>query len=145
MGPRVRGARGWGTARARLRNRLRDRSGLGLIEVITAMVILSIGVLAVAGVTLQVGMQNRMSTWQTDQSLAAQQVMETLEESGYAAVSSRTDTVTIGNRTYVVAAVVTTPATRVKQVQLTVQPRRGGTSRTYTGRIYENRQLPAAP
>jgi len=128
-----------------LRSRLGDASGLGLIEVITAMVILSIGVLALAGLTFQVGTQNRLSTWQTDQSMAAQQVMESLTRGGYAAATSRTDTVTVGTRTYVVSALVSTPANRVKQVQLTVQATRGGRGRTYTGRIYENRQLPAAP
>lgn len=128
-----------------LRSRLGDASGLGLIEVITAMVIFSVGVLAVAGLALQVGTQNRLSVWQTDQSLAAQQVMESLTRGGYAAATSRTDTVTVGTLTYVVTAAVSTPANRVKQVQLTVQSPRGGAGRTYTGRIYENRQLPSAP
>lgn len=110
-----------------------------------SMVILSVGVLAVAGLTLQVGMQNRMSTSQTDQSLAAQQVLESLQRAGYAAAASRVDTVTVGNRTYVVTTTMSTPANRVKQLRLTVQSTRGGTARTYTGRIYENRQLPSAP
>lgn len=131
--------------RTGLRNRTQDESGLGLIEVITAMVILSVGVLAVAGLTLQVGAQNRLSTWQTDQSLAAQQVMESMQRAGYAAAAGRTDTVTVGNRTYVVTSTVTTPSNRLKQVSLGVQSPRGGPARTYTGRVYQNRQLPSAP
>lgn len=130
---------------AGLGDRLRDAAGLGLIEVITAMVILSIGVLAMAGLAVHVGTQNKLSTWQTDQSLAAQQVMESLQSGGYAAANSRVDTVTLGRRTYVVTAGVSNPANRVKQVQLTVQLPTGGPGRTYTGRIYQNRQLPAAP
>lgn len=144
MSERVVGPR-WRVARAALRGRPRNDSGLGLIEVITAMVILSIGVLAVAGISLQVGAQNRLSTWQTDQSMAAQQVMEALQRRGYAAATSGTDTVTVGTRTYVVTSTVTVPVNRVKQVTLDVRPARGGRGRTYTGRIYENRQLPAAP
>lgn len=127
------------------RDRLRDVAGLGLIEVITAMVILSIGVLAVAGLTVQVGTQNRLSTWQTDQSLAAQQVMESMQRRGYAAAVGGTDTVTVGSRTYVVTSTVSVPANRVKQVRLTVQSPGGGPARTYTGRIHQNRQLPSAP
>jgi Tfp pilus assembly protein PilV len=142
MSDRDVGARGRATD---FRSRLRDSSGLGLIEVITAMVILSIGVLAVAGIAFQVGVQTRLSTWQTDQSLAAQQVMESLQRGGYTSAVSRTDTVTVGTRTYVVTAAVSTPANRVKQVQLTVQSPNGGPGRSYTGRIYQSRQLPSAP
>lgn len=144
MSHTVRGARRR-AGDAGLRSRSRDESGVGLIEVITAMVILSVGVLAVAGLTLQVGAQNRLSTWQTDQSLAAQQVMESMQRAGYAAAANRTDTVTVGNRTYVVTSTVSTPSNRLKQVSLSVQSPRGGAARTYTGRVYQNRQLPAAP
>ena len=128
-----------------LRDRMRDQSGLGLIEVVSALVIFSIGMLAIAGVSLQVGTQNKLSTFQTDQSLAAQQVMEEMQRMGYAAAASHTDTVSVGNRTYYVQSVVTTPATRVKLVQLTVTSRSGVAARTFTNRMYEARQLPAAP
>lgn len=138
---RIRG----GSGRTGSSARLREVAGVGLIEAITAMAILSIGVLAVTGITLQVGAQNRVSTWQTDESLVAGQVFERLRRAGYAAAAGGNDTVAVGNRTYVVGVAVTTPATRVKQVDLSVRPRRGGTARTYTGRIYETRPLPSAP
>lgn len=129
-----------------LRERIEDASGLGLIEVIVSMLILSVGMLAIAGVSLQVGTQNKLSTSQTDQSLAAQQVMETLQRAGYAATTSGTDTVSVGNRTYWVTRAVTTPNTRVKLVRLTVTPASGTSSaRVYTSRVYETRQLPAPP
>lgn len=129
-----------------LRERLVDTSGLGLIEVLVAMIILSVGMLAIAGISLQVGTQNKLSTSQTDQSLAAQQVMETLQRAGYAATTSGTDTVSVGNRRYQVQRAVTTPNTRVKLVRLTVTSTSGTASpRVYTSRVYETRQLPAAP
>ncbi|MDX1394843.1 MAG: prepilin-type N-terminal cleavage/methylation domain-containing protein [Gemmatimonadota bacterium] len=129
-----------------LRARLADESGLGLIEVLVSMIILSVGMMAIAGISLQVGTQTKLSTSQTDQSLAAQQVMETLLGGGYAAAASGSDTVSVGNRVYQVTRSVTSPTSRVKLVQLTVTPITGnGSARVYTSRMYENRQLPAAP
>jgi len=130
----------------RLRDRIADTSGLGLIEVLVSMIILSVGMMAIAGISLQVGTQNKLSTSQTDQSLAAQQVMETLQRVGYAATTSGTDTISVGNRRYRVTRSVTTPNARVKLVQLTVSAMTGTASpRVYTSRIYESRQLPAPP
>jgi Tfp pilus assembly protein PilV len=131
-----------------VRERIADTSGLGLIEVIVAMLILSVGMMAIAGISLQVGTQNKLSTSQTDQSLAAQQVMETLQQAGYAATTNGADTVTVGNRRYLVRRAVTTPTSRVKLVQLTVSAVTANgltTPRVYTSRIYESRQLPAPP
>lgn len=128
------------------RERLEDVSGLGLIEVLVSMILLSVGMMAIAGISLQVGTQNRLSMTQTDQSLAAQQVMEALQRSGYAATTSGTDTVSVGTRTYLVTRTVTTPTQRVKLVQLTVTSQSGlSTPRVFTSRVYERRQLPVAP
>ena len=129
-----------------LRERLADESGLGLIEVLVSLIILSVGMMAIAGVSLQVGTQTKLSTWQTDQSMAAEQVMESLQRAGYAAAASGSDTVSVGNRVYQVTRVVSSPLTRVKLVQLTVTPLTGTASaRVFTNRMYDNRQLPAAP
>jgi Tfp pilus assembly protein PilV len=131
------------------RERVRDETGLGLVEVLVSMIILSVGVLAIAGISLQVGTLNALSTSQTDQSLAAQQVMESMQAAGYANASSGSDTITVANRRYVVTTSVTTPSLRVKLVQLTVTAagNRGRqiSAGVYTGRIYDARQLPSAP
>lgn len=128
------------------REKLADNSGLGLIEVLVSMIILSVGMMAIAGISLQVGTQNKLSTSQTDQALAAQQVMESLQRVGYAATTNGSDTVSVGNRQYLVTRAVSTPNNRVKLVQLTVTSMNGQAStRVFTGRIYQNRQLPAAP
>lgn len=128
-----------------LRERLTDKAGIGLIEVLAALIIMSVGMLAIAGISLQVGAQNRWSTWQTDQALAAQQVMERLQRVGYAGIANGTDTVAVGNRSYLVNRVVSSPAPRVKRVQLTVLSSQGATPRVFVSRIYENRQLPPSP
>ena len=56
---------------------------------------------------------------------------------------------TIGNSQNLVTKAVTTPSARVKLVQLTVSAANSrvfrSTTRVYTGRIHDNRQLPAAP
>jgi Tfp pilus assembly protein PilV len=130
----------------RLRERLRGSEGIGLIEVLAALIIMSVGMLAIAGISLQVGAQNQWSTWQTDQALAAQQVMERLQRIGYAATANGTDTVSVGNRAYVVNRVVSQPAPRVKRVQLTVLSSQAAAApRVFVSRIYETRQLPTAP
>lgn len=132
----------------RAARRAAGAEGLGLIEVLIAIVILSIGMMAIAGISLQVAAQNSMSTWQTDQSLAAQLVMERLQGwgYGYGTAASGTDTVMVGNRTYLVNRLVTNPAPRVRDVKLTViSPAGRASSRVFVSRIYANRQLPAAP
>ncbi len=128
-----------------LRERLSDSAGIGLIEVLVSLIIMAVGMLAIAGISLQVGAQNRWSTWQTDQAMAAQQVMERLQRVGYTGTANGTDTVSVGNRSYVVNRVVSQPAPRVKRVQLTVVSSQGAAPRVFVSRIYETRQLPVAP
>lgn len=122
-------------------------AGLGLIEVLIALTIFAIGMLAVAGISLSVGAQTNWAMWQTDQSLAAQQVLEGVQREGYAAASSGVDTVTVGNRTYEVARTVTQVAPRVKEVSVTVATTRewdrGVPPRTFVTRLYEPRPLPS--
>jgi Tfp pilus assembly protein PilV len=117
---------------------------MGLMEVLVAMVLMSVGMLAVAGISMQVATQNRWSNWQTDQSLAAQEVLERVQRAGYDAAVSGTDTVTVGNRTYNVQRTVTTLGNRVKEVRVTVVSP-NIRSRDFTTRVYEPRQLPTAP
>lgn len=125
--------------------RLRDQRGIGLIEVMVALILLAVGMMAVAGISLQVAAQNRWSSWQTDQTLAAQEVLERVQHEGYASAASGTDTVTIGQNTYTVNRSVTQVTNRVKQVQVTVVSPHGARSRTFTSRLYEPRQLPSPP
>jgi Tfp pilus assembly protein PilV len=113
--------------------------------VLVAMTLMGVGMLAVAGISMQVATQNRWSNWQTDQSLAAQEVLERVQRAGFDAAVSGTDTVTVGNRTYNVQRTVTTIGNRVKEVTVTVVAPSGNVrSRDFTTRVYEARQLPTA-
>lgn len=124
-----------------------DEAGLGLVEVLIALTIFAVGMLAVAGISLSVGAQTNWAVWQTDQSLAAQQVLERVQREGYAAATSGTETVTVGNRTYSVSRTVTQVSSRVKEVSVTVTTTRGWDRgvppRTFVTRLYEPRALPS--
>lgn len=141
-----------GSRRSGRRGRRRPRprsgeAGLGLIEVLIALTIFAIGMLAVAGLGLSVGAQTNWSVWQTDQSLAAQQVLERIQREGYDAAASGTETVTVGNRNYTVSRTVTQIGPRVKEVSVTVSTTRatdrGVPPRTFVTRLYEPRPLPS--
>lgn len=129
-----------------LRPPARGEAGFGLVEVLIALIIFAIGMLAVAGLSMSVGAQTNWSVWQTDQSLAAQQVLERVQREGYAAAASGTETVTVGNRTYTAARTVTQIGPRVKEVSVTVSTTRawdkGVPPRTFVTRLYEPRPLP---
>lgn len=121
-------------------------AGLGLIEVLIALTIFAVGMLAVAGLGLSVGAQTNWAVWQTDQSLAAQQVLERGQREGYDLATSGTETVTVGNRTYTVSRTVSQIGPRVKEVSVTVTTTRawdrGVPPRTFVTRLYEPRPLP---
>lgn len=120
-------------------------SGVSLVEVLIALSILTIGMLSVAGITLSVGAQTNWATWQTDQALAGQQVLERVQQAGFDAAVSGTDTVTIGNRTYVVNRVVSQVAPRVKEVRATVVSSGSAAPRTFVTRLHKPRPLPPPP
>lgn len=111
-----------------------------------ALTIFAFGMLAVAGLGLSVGAQTNWSVWQTDQSLAAQQVLERVQREGYAAATSGTETVTVGNRTYTVSRTVSQLGPRVREVSVTVSTTRawdrGVPPRTFVTRLYQPRPLP---
>lgn len=129
--------------------RVRLEEGFGLVEVMIALTILAFGLMAVAGISLSVGAQTNWSMWQTDQSMAAQEVLESIQLSGYDAVSNGTDTVSVGNRIYLATRLVTSINSRVKEVAVTITPTRGdyrgSPARTYVTRLYKTRPLPVAP
>lgn len=127
------------------RSRLRDESGFGLVEMLVATTIASIGLLAVAGLQLSVATQARIAAWRTNQALAAQEVFERLNEAGYASVVSGSDSATVDGTVYRVNLSVTTPVVRVKQVTATVAGVGSLSARSYVTRIHDRRSVPAAP
>lgn len=125
--------------------RVGAEAGISLVEVLIALSILSIGMLSVAGISMSVGRQTGLATWQTDQALAAQAVLERTHQQGFDAATSGTDTVAIGNRTYVVTRTVTLLGPRVKEVQATVTASNGRAPKTFSTRLHKPRPLPTAP
>lgn len=127
-----------------MRSALRCQAGIGLVEVLIALIILSVGMLSIAGISLSVGAQTQWAAWQTDQSLAAQTVLERVQREGYDAADNGTDTVVIGTKTYLVNRTVTEVEPRVKEVQATVSGVHVS-PRTFVTRVYKERPLPTPP
>lgn len=121
-----------------------DDSGMGLVEVLIALVILSFGLLSVAGISLSVGAQTRWATWETDQSLVAQEVLERVQSEGYESAANGTETVSIGNREYDVTREVEDVANRVKEVRVSISSTHAA-ERVFVTRVYKPRPLPPPP
>lgn len=132
-------------ARKRAKSLARDSGGFGLVELLVAVTIASIGLLSVAGLQLAVASQARMAAWRTGQALAAQEVFERMNQVGYAAAASGSDSATINGHTYRVKVTVTMPVVRVKQVTAVVNAVGSVGAQTYVTRIHDRRSVPAAP
>ena len=85
------------------------REGFSLVEVLVALVVLSVGVLAVTGMAASSVMLVRNGFNLTNSTLAAQQVLD-----GYLvlpfdsiALGSVADTITLGGQSYIVATTIT--------------------------------------
>jgi len=132
-----------------LRSGIRGESGLGLVEVLVSVAILSIGVLAIARAGIQVGTQLGESRLDTEEALVARQVMDRLRTGPFAAIRDGTDTVMVGSRAYVVTRTVTSPTSRLKLVDLSIStddPALAATaSRVFSSRVHATRPLPVAP
>ena len=124
---------------------LRDQRGFGLVEILIASTIAVIGLVSVAGLQLAVAAQSRMAAWQTGQALAAQEVFERMNEAGYAAAASGSDSVTIDGHTFRVNLSVTSPIVRVKQVTASVAAVGSIGPQIFVTRIHDRRSVPAAP
>lgn len=132
-----------GSARGHLTLMPRDERGFGLVEILIAMLVLSVGLLALTTITAGVASQTRISAERTSQAMAAQQVLEDYARRGYAAAASGVDTVNLAGQQYIVTTTVTDVGTRVRQVSALVTGRGPSVARTYTTRIYEPMSLPA--
>ncbi len=134
-----------GTRARRSKPAVAEQSGFGLIEVLVATTVATIGLLSVAGLQLSIATQARIASWRTSQALAAQEVFERINEAGYAAAASGADSATVDGRVYRVNVAVTTPIVRVKQVTATVAAVGGVSARSFVTRIHDRRPVPAAP
>lgn len=117
-------------------------SGFGLVEVVVALVVASVGVITVAGVALGVGAQARLAAWDTDQALAAHNQIDAL---AFAGAASGTYQVALGPRVYGVSQSVSMPSPRLKHVRVTVSSVTGPAPATFETRLAKPRPPPVAP
>ena len=125
--------------------RLGDRGGFGLIEVIVAITVGAIGILAIAGLQVSAATQGRIAEARTTQVLAAQEIFEELHRQGYGTATSGAYPVTVDGRSYTVNVVVSDASLRVRRVVAQVPAVGPLGARTFETRIYERRPIPAAP
>ncbi|MDP2471091.1 MAG: prepilin-type N-terminal cleavage/methylation domain-containing protein [Candidatus Palauibacterales bacterium] len=126
----------------RLKSRLQDESGFGLVETLIALTILVIGLVAVSGLSLASADQARIAKWRSEQAAAAQIVLEDVQGDGFSAAASGTDTVSIAGHEYTVAITVSDISSRVKQVAVVVAGVGDVGARSYTARLYKPKPLP---
>ena len=93
-----------------------NQGGFSLVEVVVAMLVLSFGLLAMAASTGYVATQLRSTTWDTQRTLARQQVVEQLKATIFANVTTNTTGVTIGS--YTVRWNVTNVGSAQRRVEL---------------------------
>lgn len=102
-----------------------SQNGFTLLEVLVAIVILTIGLLGTAGLTTGVIRGNHYSKNLTSATAAAQTQLESVKGSGYSnatAANFPNDTVTMGGMTFTRTTTVTnsSPAANMKTVSVTV-------------------------
>jgi Tfp pilus assembly protein PilV len=124
---------------------LEDESGFGLVETLIALTILVIGLVAVSGLSLASADQARIANWRSQQTAAAQMILEEVHNEGWDAAASHTDTATVSGHEYAVKVDVSRISTRVKEVTIAVAGVGDIDSRTFTTRMYKPRPLPDPP
>ncbi len=94
--------------------------GCGLIEVIVALTVLSVGLLATAGLVRAVSWQAELARSEGDAALLAQQQIETALSERTSAPSSRGDTLHFGNREYAVGVTLEAAGPALERIRIDV-------------------------
>ena len=119
-------------------------AGVGLIEVVIAITLTSIGILGAAGVVAGIGSQARRAAWDAERALAARATADRLRRVGFAQAVSGTDSVSVGGRAHTVIRTATARAPRLRHIALSVAPP-GGSEATFEILIAPSRPQPGAP
>lgn len=121
-----------------------DERGFTLVEAVLALLILGVGLLAVAGMTLSVGTQARTAGLFTDQNLVAQEELGHAAARGWNGTSPGTtvDTVRRNGVDWTVTEEVTDVSGRLREVTVTVGGVQQVPDRTFSIRLARPRPLP---
>lgn len=114
------------------------------MELLVAVSLLALGLVAVAGLVPGVARQTRQAAVRTGQTLAAEQVLGAMLERGYpAAVPGAGDTtVEVGGRSYTVTRTVRQVGTDLREIEVAVAGADGVASRVFATRVHRERALP---
>lgn len=115
-----------------------------VIEVVLALLLLGVGLLAVAGMTLSMGTQVRRAGLYTDQSLLAQERLNRASARGWDEYPPGTTTESVGRNgtTWTVTETVTEPSPGLREVEVSVGGSSAVPSRTFTLWLARPRPLP---
>lgn len=125
-------------------SRLASEDGFGLVEALVALIILAVGLLAIAGIALSVSAQARAGVNTTGQVLAGQQVLEAMVQAGYGSVPTGDTTVTVGNRTFTVGRSITATGTRWQEIEVRVEGIGDQPAETLMTRLHAPRSPPTS-
>ena len=119
-------------------------AGFGLVEVLVALTILTVGLVAVAGLTWGVARQTREAAIRTEQTFAARQVLEAMVDRGYEGldVGASDTTLAVGGHSYTVRRTVEQEGTDLKRLSATVPATAGVRGRTYATLLSRDPELP---
>ena len=100
-----------------------SESGMTLIEILVAVFVLTVGLLAVAAMTGAVATQTRTAGSLTGQAAAGQQVLEALRMQGYASLTPGTQgtrQVTVNSHSYTVTYAIASGGTGLKEIEVRI-------------------------
>jgi Tfp pilus assembly protein PilV len=130
------------TLHAKVKAKLEDDSGFGLVETLIALTILVIGLIAVSGLSLASASQARIANWRSQQAAVAQMVLEDVQSDGWSSAVSAVHTINVAGHDYPVKVGVSRVSSRVKQVTIAVAGVGDVDAVVYRTLLYKPRPLP---
>jgi len=121
------------------------QAGFGLVEVVLALTLSSVGLMAVAGSSMGIGAQASLARWDADQAMVARMVLEHATMGSYAAAVGGQRALRFRGRSIVAASTVTAPSARLKHIRLDVTASGPYAPVVFETRIGAPRPLPVAP
>lgn len=116
--------------------------GFSLVEVLLAVLVLSVGVLGVAGLALSVARESRRSARETARAVAAQRALDSIRRAGFERAVDGRATLALDGLDWTVTWKVVREAPRLKRVEVGVaEEGEGGPALFAAARLH---RLPAA-